>query len=226
MCQKLGVGTEILVWGRLQVPCTVLPSLNSAVFLPGMQRQVWSWGRNREGQLGRVSSERDCDPRPAPIAELRDVVRVTGSGVAAFALTASGEVWSWGYSKRGQLGQGRGVLSSPEPRRVLGIPGPVRHMAAGWGHALALLSECEAVVDGMSAGLLCGSGKTEKGRHRMHQQPDSYTRSLLLPSDPLLSLPPPHKHQAMTACTVGGGRGTGGWGTVHLPGKTRRLKLR
>ena len=59
------------------------------------------------------------------------------SGVASFAISAQGSVWSWGASKRGQLGQGMGITESPQPHRLPGLEGIVS-VACGWGHALAL----------------------------------------------------------------------------------------
>ena len=65
------------------------------------------------------------------------VVGAAASGVASFAIDSAGCVWSWGSSKRGQLGQGAGIAESPLPSMVHGLEG-VTSMACGWGHALAL----------------------------------------------------------------------------------------
>lgn len=59
------------------------------------------------------------------------------SGVAAFAVDEQGAVWAWGTSKRGQLGLGPGIISSPVPTRVPGLEG-ITQVACGWGHAAAL----------------------------------------------------------------------------------------
>lgn len=65
------------------------------------------------------------------------VVGAAASGVASFAVDAQGSVWSWGTSKRGQLGQGMGITESAQPHRLPEMEGIVS-MACGWGHALAL----------------------------------------------------------------------------------------
>ena len=65
------------------------------------------------------------------------VVGAAASGVASFAIDSAGCVWSWGASRRGQLGQGAGTAESPLPRRVHGLEG-ITSVACGWGHALAL----------------------------------------------------------------------------------------
>lgn len=65
------------------------------------------------------------------------VVGAAASGVASFAVDASGCVWSWGTSKRGQLGQGTGITHLAQPQRLPRLEGIVS-VACGWGHALAL----------------------------------------------------------------------------------------
>lgn len=74
-----------------------------------------------------------------PLKQGRDaqVVAATGSGVVSLAVTENGHVFTWGTSKRGQLGLGRHVEAAPQPRRVPGLLDVVL-VAAGWGHALAL----------------------------------------------------------------------------------------
>ncbi len=65
------------------------------------------------------------------------VTQATGSGVASFACTSEGDLYSWGSSKRGQLGLGSGVLSCKNPTRLPGVKNIVQ-VSSGWGHALAL----------------------------------------------------------------------------------------
>ena len=65
------------------------------------------------------------------------VLGAAASGVASFAIDAQGRVWSWGTSKRGQLGQGAGIAEAARPVRLPGLEG-ITSVACGWGHALAL----------------------------------------------------------------------------------------
>ena len=65
------------------------------------------------------------------------VLGAAASGVASFAIDAQGCVWSWGTSKRGQLGQGAGIAEAERPARLPGLEG-ITSLACGWGHALAL----------------------------------------------------------------------------------------
>lgn len=69
------------------------------------------------------------------------VTCATGSGVASFACTATGDLFSWGSSKRGQLGLGSHVLATNEPLRVAALKNIVQ-VCSGWGHALASDGDC------------------------------------------------------------------------------------
>ena len=64
----------------------------------------------------------------------------TGSGVATFVVTKEGRLLVAGTSKRGQLGLGADCLSSPRFIQVP-LPGKVTSVAAGWGHAIALVED-------------------------------------------------------------------------------------
>ena len=108
--------------------------------------EVWTWGRNNEGQLGHDSSPSDfnplvCDtPRPVSSKLLRGVQieQTTASGVVTFAVDAEGQAYSWGASKRGQLGLGSGVTESKTPQKIATNDLPIKKIACGWGHAVGI----------------------------------------------------------------------------------------
>ncbi|KAG0503383.1 hypothetical protein HPP92_003455 [Vanilla planifolia] len=119
---------------------------------------VWAWGRNVEGQLGRGTvSPRDTWSKPERVRGL-DNVKVKAayaSGVVSAAIGDDGSLWVWGRSKRGQLGLGKGVTEAIKPTKVEGIAEhEITKVSFGWGHALALTN----------SGKLYGWGYAEDGR--------------------------------------------------------------
>lgn len=54
------------------------------------------------------------------------VKAVAGSGVVSIAVAEDGSAWSWGRSKRGQLGLGPGVTDALLPTRIQALKG--RHV--------------------------------------------------------------------------------------------------
>ncbi|KAK9664916.1 hypothetical protein RND81_14G077100 [Saponaria officinalis] len=120
--------------------------------------ELWAWGRNDEGQLGRgVLEPRLSWNEPRPVEGLANVkVRAAfASGVISAAVGDDGSVWTWGRSKRGQLGHRKGVLEALVPSRVEALAEEdIVKVALGWGHALA------QTVDGK----LFGWGYSADGR--------------------------------------------------------------
>lgn len=83
--------------------------------------ELWAWGRNDEGQLGRgLLAPRQSWNEPKRVEGLGNVkVRAAfASGVISLAVGDDGSMWTWGRSKRGQLGLGKGVVEAAQPSRV------------------------------------------------------------------------------------------------------------
>lgn len=107
---------------------------------------VMCWGSNRFGQLG----DGTTGGRPTPdrvIGLAEKVVEVAAGDHFTCARSEGGGVWCWGWNDLGQLGQGSfdgpaepgGFSASTRPVRVGGLPGPAASLAAGAGHACALV---------------------------------------------------------------------------------------
>ena len=86
---------------------------------------VYSWGSNTHGQLGRSPPSPEDELRPVVIAELRifgDVVQIGSGRAHGIALTTGGSVCTWGCNRSGQLGlvgtEDCPTSAGREPRKV------------------------------------------------------------------------------------------------------------
>ncbi|KAG5545887.1 hypothetical protein RHGRI_018144 [Rhododendron griersonianum] len=119
------------------------------------QGEVWAWGRNIEGQLGRgLLAPRESWNEPKRVEGL-DQVRVRAafaSGVISTAIGDDGSLWVWGKSKRGQLGLGEGIAECGSPSKVEALSGEeIVKVSLGWGHALAQTKDGKLFGWGYSA---------------------------------------------------------------------------
>ncbi|KAJ9687103.1 hypothetical protein PVL29_015809 [Vitis rotundifolia] len=132
------------------------------------QGEVWAWGRNHEGQLGRgLLAPRDTWNVPTRVEGLNQVkVRAAfASGVISTAIGDDGSLWVWGKSKHGQLGLGKGISETVVPSRVEALAGEkIVKVSLGWGHALAQTEDGKLFGWGYSAdGRLGQVGKALEG---------------------------------------------------------------
>ena len=96
--------------------------------------QVWTWGSNSSGQLGRSTDSRIPGAVPGAIG----VISVAAGGFHTLALKSNGTVLSWGYNFYGQLGID-GQTNSP-PNTVVGLSNVIA-VAAGRYNSVALKSD-------------------------------------------------------------------------------------
>ena len=100
---------------------------------------VWAWGLNDDGQLGDGSHAGRA--LPGRVGGLPGhVVGIAAGCHHSLALTSNGEVWAWGESGQGELGDGTDAVSSrPTPVHVAALDGlGVTGVAAGGEHSAAL----------------------------------------------------------------------------------------
>ena len=98
---------------------------------------VWAWGNNDSGQLGADADIVDQSSVPMLVNGVSDVSAVATGGSFSLALTNSGEVWSWGWNKQGQLGDGTPGQMRWTPAKIPGLSGIVA-IAAGYNNGVAL----------------------------------------------------------------------------------------
>jgi alpha-tubulin suppressor-like RCC1 family protein len=101
-----------------------------------------AWGDNAVGQLGSGTPAIGVNPTPTLVGSLADIVAVAAGGSHCLAVSADGDVWSWGYNNLGQLGSGTGARQT--------LPVPVANLSAmtritgGYTHGCALRTDGSA----------------------------------------------------------------------------------
>ena len=89
--------------------------LDHAMALSGTG-QLWIWGSNSHGQLGRRIGH--PGGLPAPVDRAGDWAAIEAGHWASYAIKRDGSLWSWGSNRRGGLGLGTDELTVSSPRRV------------------------------------------------------------------------------------------------------------
>ncbi|XP_010266637.1 PREDICTED: uncharacterized protein LOC104604113 [Nelumbo nucifera] len=87
--------------------------------------EVFTWGSNREGQLGYTSV--DSQPIPRRVSSLKTkIIAVAAANKHTAVVSESGEIFTWGCNKEGQLGYGTSnSASNCTPRVVEYLKGKV-----------------------------------------------------------------------------------------------------
>lgn len=86
-------------------------------------REVWCWGRNDWGTLGKGTATSTYD-RPAKVGTASNWTDVAGTQQAVCALNDAGEIWCWGRGNGGAIGNGS-TANASSPTKVLVSGNPV-----------------------------------------------------------------------------------------------------
>ena len=121
---------------------------------------VWAMGRNHRGQLGLGAEDRDQHPTAMQLAGSGGVVQVAAGMYFSAALTASGEVFLWGWNQFGQVGDGT-MEDRPAPTRVTALGTDTVQLALGSSHSLALKQGGEVFSWGHGSDSQLGLGDTD-----------------------------------------------------------------
>lgn len=111
--------------------------------------EVFTWGSNREGQLGYTSV--DTQPTPRRVSSLKSrIVAVAAANKHTAVVSESGEVFTWGCNREGQLGYGTSnSASNYTPRLVECLKGKVFiRVAAAKYHTIVLGADREVYTWG------------------------------------------------------------------------------
>ncbi|KAK7377830.1 hypothetical protein VNO80_03263 [Phaseolus coccineus] len=111
--------------------------------------EVFSWGSNREGQLGYPSV--DTQPTPRRVSSLRSkIVAVAAANKHTAVVSDLGEVFTWGCNREGQLGYGTSnSASNYTPHVVESLKGKtLARVSAAKYHTIVLGSDGEVFTWG------------------------------------------------------------------------------
>ncbi|XP_055999241.1 uncharacterized protein LOC125654012 isoform X3 [Ostrea edulis] len=105
------------------------------------QQGVYGWGSSRYGQVGTGTTHIYSRPMQVEALSCASCVDVVCGQYHTLALTAEGDVYSWGWGVHGQLGHGS-VEDVLTPTKVADLtPLHVSHIQAGHCHSLVLTEQ-------------------------------------------------------------------------------------
>lgn len=108
-----------------------------------LEGNVWAWGRNVYGQLGRNATDAEnAVPKLVQASSdnsssFTEIVAVASGMEHSVALKSDGTVFSWGRNSYGQLGNGETLMINEKALEVPGIS-RIMEIAAGDNHTVAL----------------------------------------------------------------------------------------
>lgn len=127
---------------------------------------VVCWGWNGVGQLG--DGTKTSRLTPVPVSGLGAGVQAIVAGFAhACALTGGGAVQCWGNNEHGALGDGT-TTDRWSPVAVVGLPGAVQAISAGYSQTCALLTVGGVMCWGQNYSGELGNGKTGSSEQKLN----------------------------------------------------------
>ena len=118
--------------------------------------QLFTWGRNVEGELGLgFTSTQVLTPTAVSSNPLlTNVTGVWAGFLTTFAVDPSGQLWSWGTNVNSQTGTGA-ASSSPVP-----VSGPTNVVSVGAAHSHTIVATADGTVWGWGQSSGLGAGDT------------------------------------------------------------------
>lgn len=137
---------------RLEDATDVAAGMLHTCVVRGEDRELWCWGENLEGQLGRGETSEEATPVPAPVrvdgdtgAPLAGIEEVALGDRHSCALDDENVLRCWGLRKSGQTGTEVSVVPTTRPEVVpdpdVATIGTYQTVAAGGRHTCAGFGE-------------------------------------------------------------------------------------
>ncbi|CAM8947795.1 unnamed protein product [Rhodiola kirilowii] len=105
-----------------------------------MEGDVWSWGRNQNGQLGLGTSEDSLVPQKVQAFQGTSIKMVAAGAEHSVAVSEDGELYGWGWGRYGNLGLGD-RNDRLVPQKVHSFHGEkMTQVACGWRHTISVTS--------------------------------------------------------------------------------------
>jgi alpha-tubulin suppressor-like RCC1 family protein len=82
---------------------------------------VWSWGTNKNGQLGNGKTTNSAYPIQVDVPSGVTFTQVVSGGASDYAIDSNNQVYSWGQNNYGQLGNGQESSGSVTLPVVIGL---------------------------------------------------------------------------------------------------------
>jgi len=96
---------------------------------------VYTWGRNTYGQLGK--SKEQLDFRPSKVPLLENIKHIVAGSEHSMALDKNGELWIWGWNEHGSCGNGTQTDQYFPQNITHYFEGKIDSIGSGAGHCFA-----------------------------------------------------------------------------------------
>ncbi len=131
--------------------------------------QLYAFGGDSNGELGNGSNNYEGVSTPLAITlpgATGSPVQVAAGEYHSLVLTSSGQLYTFGDNRSGQLGNGN-TTSRPTPEAITlpGATGPIAQIAAGWEFSLASTSTGQLYAFGNDEYGQLGNGKSDTEPH-------------------------------------------------------------